>query len=109
MRKNAAYRALQRPFTRRVAGPLAIVLAMFYLGFHAISGERGLIALFTETRHLESLKAELAESVAARQALELKVQHLSDKSLDLDLLDEQVKRVLGMAGKNEVIYFLPPH
>jgi cell division protein FtsB len=79
---------------------------MFYLGFHAISGERGLIALFTESHRLEGLKAELADMTQQRQALEGKVQRLSDKSLDLDLLDEQVRRVLGMAQKNEVVYFL---
>lgn len=79
---------------------------MFYLGFHAISGERGLIALFTERHRLEALKVELAEVTAQRESLERKVRGLSDKSLDLDLLDEQARRILGMAGKSEVVYFL---
>jgi cell division protein FtsB len=30
---------------------------------------------------------------------------LSDSSLDLDLLDEQSRRVLGMAGKGETVIF----
>lgn len=94
-----------RPFARRVIGPLLVVLAMFYLSFHAVSGERGLFALFAESRKLEVLKAELAEVKAKREALEHKVHLLSDSSLDRDLLDEQARRVLGKAGKGEVVYF----
>jgi len=96
----------RRPFTRRVFGTLFCVLALFYLGFHAVSGERGVWALFSESRKLEALKVELAEVTAKREALDTKVHHLSDNSLDLDLLDEQARTVLGLAGKNEVVYFL---
>ncbi len=106
MGKYATTYDSQRPFVKRVAGPLVFVFALFYLGFHAVSGERGLFALFTETRRLETLKAELAEVHAKREALDLKVRHLSSASLDLDLLDEQVRRVLGMTIKDEVVYFL---
>jgi cell division protein FtsB len=33
------------------------------------------------------------------------VKLLSSKSLDLDMLDEQVRRILGMTGKDEIVYF----
>ena len=102
MRKSSTYLEAPRPFAKRAAGPLLIVLVMFYLMFHAVSGERGVFALFTETRRLAVLKAELAEVHAKREALEHKVQLLSRRSLDLDLLDEQVRRILGMTGKDEV-------
>ncbi len=82
-----------------------LMFIMFYLAFHAVSGERGLLALFRETRSLEVVKAQLADVKSQHQALERKVQLLSDSSLDLDLLDEQVRRVLGMANKNEIVYF----
>jgi cell division protein FtsB len=91
---------------KRAAGPLLCVLALFYLGFHAVSGERGLLALFKESRKLELLKIELAEITSKREALDKKVRALSSQSLDLDLLDERARLVLGMAGKNEVVYFL---
>ena len=106
-------RALANPFSKsrrfamqRAAGPLLCVLILFYLGFHAVSGERGLFALFKETRKLDLLKAEMAETVAKREALERKVARLSNDSLDLDLLDEQARLILGLAGKNEVVVFL---
>ena len=79
---------------------------LFYLGFHAVSGERGFFALFKETRKLATLKEELQQVRAEREALELKTKRLSSSSLDLDLLDERARVVLGMAGKNEVVYFL---
>jgi cell division protein FtsB len=89
-----------------MAAPLLAVLVLFYLCFHAVSGERGVVALFKESRKLEELKAELAEVVAERETLDAKVHGLSSNSLDLDLLDERARLVLGMAGKNEVVYFL---
>lgn len=106
MRKTDTWNDSQRPFVKRVAGPFFLVMVMFYLGFHAVSGERGVFALFKETRRLAELKVELAEVKAKHDALEHKVQLMSDNSLDLDLLDEQVRRVLGMANKHEVVYFI---
>ncbi len=105
MSKYASHYETHRPFVKRVTGPLFLVFALFYLCFHAVSGERGLFAWFSENRKLETLKAELAEVAARRQALDRKVKGLSDNSLDLDLLDEQARRELGMAGKGETVYF----
>ena len=94
-------------FVRRSAGPLLVVLIMFYLGFHALFGERGLLALFTQSRQLATLTSELATVKAERAAVEHKDKLLSDNSLDLDLLDEQARRELGMVGKGEKVYLLP--
>jgi cell division protein FtsB len=105
MKKNGTWNEVQRPFIKRVSGSMFLVLVMFYLGFHAVSGERGVFALFKETRKLEMLQSELAEVKMKHATIEHKVHLLSDGSLDLDLLDEQVRRVLGMASKDEVVYF----
>ena len=110
MRKNAtwssrSYNDTNRPLSKRLSGPMFLVFVMFYLGFHAVSGERGVFALFKESRKLELLQTELADVKAKHAALERKVHLLSDDSLDLDLLDEQVRRVMGMAGSDEIVYF----
>lgn len=91
---------------KRVAGQLVFFSIMFYLGFHAFSGERGLFALYSESRHLEELKGELAQVKGEREALGHKVKLLSSNSLDLDMLDEQARLVLGKVGRNEIVYFL---
>ena len=89
----------------RAIGPMCCVLVMFYLGFHAVSGERGLFALFKETRRLEAMTAELEATKHRRDELEKKVKLMSNSSLDLDMLDEQARVVLGFAGKDEVVLF----
>lgn len=105
MRKRIRLLPKRSGFLRRVSGPLLAVLVLFYLGFHAVSGERGVVALFKETRKLAELKEELTKVAAERTALEGKVRRLSSDSLDLDLLDERARLVLGLAGKNEVVVF----
>jgi len=105
MRKSDTWQEAHRPAVKRLAGPFLLIFIMFYLGFHAVSGERGVFALFRETRKLEILNAQLAEVKEKHDALERRVHLLSDGSLDLDLLDEQVRRVLGMANQNEIVYF----
>jgi cell division protein FtsB len=107
MSRTVPYHDTPRPFYKRMLGPLLVVFIMFYLCFHLVSGEHGLLALFTETRRLDTLKAELSDVKARHDAMEHKVRLLSDKSLDLDMLDERVRHVLGMTGKNEIVYFLP--
>ena len=98
------------PFSlpRRALGPLLCVLILFYLGFHAVSGERGLFALFKETRRLEQLTAELAAIRSNREQMERKIKLMSNTSLDLDMLDERARTVLGLAGKDEVVLFTAP-
>jgi cell division protein FtsB len=105
MKRYAALYRIRQPFLKRVSGPLLWVLILFYLGFHTVSGERGVFALLKETRHLETLTTELSAIKAQRQALDHKVKLLSSNSLDLDLLDEQARRVLGFSGTREVIVF----
>jgi cell division protein FtsB len=90
----------------RYAQPMLCVLVLFYLGFHTVSGDRSLFALYKERRQLESLHQQLSETIEKRQHLEKRVMILSSQSLDLDLLDEQARSVLGMAGKGEVVIFL---
>jgi len=96
----------RRVLLRTMGWPVAIACAFFYLGFHAISGERGLVAWFKEGRRLEQLKEQLADAAAKREAYEKKIRLLSAGSLDLDMLDEQARSVLGFAGPDEVVIIL---
>lgn len=89
----------------RLRGPLLFAVAIFYLCFHAISGERGIYALFKERRRLEVLHVELDKVTEKRVAMERKVRLMRSTSLDLDLLDEQSRDVLGYAGQGEVVYY----
>ncbi len=88
---------------RRFTRPLLLVCAIFYLGFHTFHGERGLYALVREQQELQSLKKQLAETKSKRERLESRVVRLRDGSIDLDLLDEQMRRMLGVSRPGEVM------
>ncbi len=89
----------------RAAWPLVCVLTIFYFGFHSVSGERGLLALFNASRKLEQLKTELADLRSKREEMEGKIRLMSNDSLDLDMLDEQARSTLGLIGEDEVVVF----
>lgn len=92
---------------KRLIGPFFFVCALFYLGFHTVSGERGVYAMLRETHKIVQLKTEMERIRAEREGLEHKVKLLSASSLDLDMLDEQAHRVLGLAATNEIMVFAP--
>ena len=105
-RRATAHSAPKMPSQRSMFRTLLFALGFVYLGFHAMHGERGIYALFREVRMQESLTQELAQVKADRQRLELRVSHLRDDSLDLDLLDEQTRRMLGGTAPDEMIVFV---
>lgn len=85
--------------------PVLFAAALFYLAFHALHGDFGLYALLKENRRLETLEHDLKEATAERELLENKTKRMKADSLDLDLLDEQSRRVLGLSGDAEIVYF----
>jgi len=87
----------------RLLKPLLLVFAAFYLLFHSLHGERGLYALVKEQRQLTAVNQEFASTKIERERLELRVSHLRDSNLDLDLLDEQMRRMLGVMKPGEVV------
>ena len=86
--------------------PILLAFGFVYIGFHVMHGERGLYAWFKQTRFRDNLTVELQQMKAQREALELRVSHMRDQSIDVDLLDEQVRRMLGNVGDNEQIILL---
>ena len=85
---------------------LLFVVILLYFSYHAISGERGLLALIQLSQKIDQARLDLDVTHAQRLKLERNVKLMRDDSLDLDLLDEQARRLLGYAGKDEKIYNL---
>ncbi len=97
-------RTKKQPLTpMRLIKPLAWMFMAFYVGYHTLHGERGLYALVRERHELTALQTELNTTTVQREKMELKVSHLRDHSLDRDLLDEQMRRMLGVMKKGEVV------
>lgn len=81
---------------------LAVIL---YFALCTIFGEKGLVvysSLSKQTANKENIKQDLS---AKMQVKENMVKGMNLNSLDLDLLDEQARRVLGYSGKNEVVIY----
>lgn len=87
----------------RLMKPLLWMLVAFYMGYHVFHGERGLYALMRDRHELVQLKSELETTKAEREKMELRVSHLRDRSLDRDLLDEQMRRMMGVMHKGEIV------
>ncbi len=97
----------KQSYLRMLFRPLFFGGMMTYLVFHALNGNHGVYALLKEQRRLAMQEHELSELQKQREAAERRVMLMSDHSLDLDLLDERARAVLGYAGKDEVVYNPP--
>lgn len=87
----------------RALRAMLLVFVIFYLCFHAVSGDRGMVAWFKANRQLDALQTELAEVREKRELISTHVDLLSGPQIDGDMLDEQARKVLGFAGRNEVV------
>ena len=76
-----------------------------YFIYHALEGSRGLRRYFELKRQirLERKVQELTER--QKNELESKIDRLNVEHLDVDFLEEQVKRSLGAGQENEYILF----
>jgi cell division protein FtsB len=82
----------------------AVLIAMMgYLTFAALQGEHGLFRLFQVEAQAVRLEAELDGLKAEREVFARKTRGLSEGTLDLDLLDEQARKVLGLARADEIL------
>ena len=78
-----------------------------YFCYHMISGDRGILAYFKLNSEITALQAELDAVRAERINLEHKANLLKSSSLDLDLLEERAKEVLGYAKSQEILLIDP--
>ncbi len=95
--------ALNRPGL----GVVAYFALMFSLGvyflFASVQGDFGLFRRVEIEAEAMTLSAERERLAAEVAALENKTKRLSDTYLDLDLLDEQARDVLGLVRSDEII------
>lgn len=80
-----------------------ILAALAYFGYRAVWGDAGFFAQLSVDRDLRVLQAELNADQQERRRLENLSNRLSEHYLDLDLLDERVRDVLGYVRADEVV------
>ena len=71
-----------------------------------MQGQNGLLAYLRLEKELAEKERLVADITAERQALERRVHLMRPSSIDPDMLDEQVRSVLGFAREGELIIYL---
>jgi cell division protein FtsB len=97
-----------RTYARQVVGPTLAVSVFAYFAYHAVEGDRGLLAWVKLTQEVESTEAELAKVTRTRESLAHQTDLLRSDAIDPDMLDERARAVLGVVRKDEVIIVSPP-
>lgn len=78
-------------------------VVIVYFAFHTVNGERGLLKYLYLRQEISQAKKRAADCSRQKRALEESVRHLSNESLDLDLLDERARIVLNLASDDDFV------
>lgn len=80
-----------------------VVLSMAYLGLTGLYGEYGVMRLLSAEAEAEAQRRELRALEATQAELERDIRALSPASLDLDMLEERLRAVLGWSHRDDVL------
>ena len=93
--------------TRPSVGAMVYVLIAVTLGsyftFAAVQGDYGVFRQVEIAAEAEQLTAERDRLAAELAEIENRTKRLSDEYLDIDLLDEQARSVLGYVRADEIV------
>ena len=90
---------------RTVIVLLTCALGLIYVGYQSVQGERGLLGWIERSAEVERSRAEVAALAEERSRLEHRVSRLRSGSLDLDLLDQEARRMLNLGHPDEEVLF----
>ncbi|MEM8788164.1 MAG: septum formation initiator family protein [Pseudomonadota bacterium] len=82
---------------------VGVIGAICYFSYAAVQGDHGTFRRLQIQAQAQQLDVELAALRAERAVLENRTRRLSSDFLDLDLLDEQARKVLGLARADEIV------
>ncbi len=74
-----------------------------YFAFAAVQGEFGLFRRVQVNAQEQDLTRQLAQLTAQVAVMKNKTRRMSDNYLDLDLLDERARKVLGLIRADEIV------
>lgn len=101
--------AIGRSIAKRLRPALLPAFGLVLLGyfvFHAIQGERGLVAWLVLKQEIRIAQAQDAVLAAEQQTLERRVAALSPASLDPDMIEERARIMLNYAHSDELVILL---
>ena len=92
---------------RPYAPTVILGLLIFYFGFQALTGDRGLLSTQRREETLAARRRELADLTLKRHDLEVRARLLDNRSLSADLLEERARSLLGFVAPNDYVIRLP--
>ena len=88
------------------AGPILGILAVAYFSYHLIEGDRGLFAYLKLQHEIDRAEVVYQLTENEKQALEKRVALLRPENLDVDMLEERSRDVLGLAHPDEIVIYM---
>ena len=85
---------------------LVTFFIFIYLVYFLIYGQRGLLQYFYLTKQSQEYSQKLAKLTLENDYLSDRIKRLQPNTVDLDFLDEQVRKKLGLIDKNEIVIIL---
>ena len=89
----------------QVAWPMLGACLAGYFVYHAVQGDRGIVAWMQLNQQIRVADTELAKTDTERQDMEQRVALLSNSSLDLDMLEERAQVMLNFAHPDDLVIF----
>ena len=86
---------------RQAIGPTVGACLFGYFVYHAVEGERGVMAWLRISQQLAESKRTLTTLAGERREIEHRVALLSPSSIDADLLDERARLMLNVAEPDD--------
>ena len=77
-----------------------------YLVYFLVYGQRGLLQYFYLSKQNQEYNERLSQLTLENQYLSNRIKKLQPNTVDLDFLDEQVRKNLGLIDKNEIVIIL---
>lgn len=96
-----------RKHVRQVIGPALAVTLFAYFAYHAVEGDRGLLAWVKLSQEIDTTQAQLTKITGIRERLEHETSLLRSEALDPDMLDERARAQLGVIRRDEMIVVMP--
>lgn len=94
---------------RQITLPILGACVAGYFAYHAVQGDRGIIAWLVLNQQIREARTVQAELAAERATLEHRTDLLGPSGLDPDMLEERARRMLNLAHMDELIIPLDPH
>ena len=77
-----------------------------YLVYFLVYGQRGLLQYFYLSKQNQEYNETLAQLTSENQYMSNRIKKLQPNTVDLDFLDEQIRKKLGFIDKNEIVIIL---